>query len=262
MANKQGGNNPGPPSQAPIVSPWARCVAKIKRKLQERRAEKKKQGAADRAAHSTARATWAIAFFTLVTIAVGASQYVTFNRQLGVMQGQLDAMNAERRPWVFATNISISRPVVHDGEGLHISLKFDLRNGGHSPAVQTAVKFNTRIGSLNFLDEEKIVCAGQPGLGNTIFPDSPATQEVSDLLSESQTAAAAATGIKYMVPIIVSCISYRFPDREGRGYTPYEMTIGPVVGSTKWPCCSFPFGEKLIEPSDLQLTLLPIAIAH
>jgi hypothetical protein len=53
---------------------------------------------AERAAISTARATWAIAALTLATMVVGIFQYVTFGRQLSVMQGQLDAMMRDEQP--------------------------------------------------------------------------------------------------------------------------------------------------------------------
>jgi hypothetical protein len=81
-----------------ITPPKLGYLAKLRFALQRRRAEKAKLAPADRAALSTARATWAIAILTLVTIGVGVSQFVIFNRQLNVMSGQLDAMLRDEEP--------------------------------------------------------------------------------------------------------------------------------------------------------------------
>jgi len=74
---------------------YRRARRRIKNWLQAKCAEKKKQNLTDRAAKSTARATWAIAALTLVTIGVGISQYVIFSRQLDEMRstgGQTDRL--------------------------------------------------------------------------------------------------------------------------------------------------------------------------
>lgn len=55
---------------------------------------------AEKAARSTAWATWAIAVLSLATIVVGVLQYITFGKQLMVMQGQLDAMLRDQEPHI------------------------------------------------------------------------------------------------------------------------------------------------------------------
>jgi len=57
-------------------------IRKIKRYFQQRRTKKKEENPANRAARSTARATWAIAILTVVTIGVGVSQYIAARNQL------------------------------------------------------------------------------------------------------------------------------------------------------------------------------------
>lgn len=64
--------------------------------------------AADRAAKSLTRATWVIAIFTLALFFASAAQYLTFNKQLTVMQGQLDA---EQEPTIWVGN-SLGAPDV------------------------------------------------------------------------------------------------------------------------------------------------------
>ena len=94
MSNHKGGNATKPPKG--ITQPvWIlRRLKKIQRPLQRGRAKDDKHDSVEHAANSTAWATWAIAFLTFVTIGVGISQYITFNRQLTVMQSQLDEMRS------------------------------------------------------------------------------------------------------------------------------------------------------------------------
>jgi hypothetical protein len=76
--------NPSENLQKPY---WiARSVSGFERYRNQRRTENDHESAADRSSRSTARATWAIAILTLVTIAVGGSQYIIFGRQLDAMQ--------------------------------------------------------------------------------------------------------------------------------------------------------------------------------
>jgi hypothetical protein len=51
---------------------------------------------------SLARATWVIAGLTLAILGTGVFQYLTFNKQLGVMQDQLNEARDEQRPIVWA----------------------------------------------------------------------------------------------------------------------------------------------------------------
>jgi hypothetical protein len=92
LADQDSSNDPGTRS---VISPrpgW--LIQGIKHKFHERRTKNNQQNSVDRAATSTARATWAIAVLTAVTIGVGWSQYRIFDRQLTVMQDQLKEMKS------------------------------------------------------------------------------------------------------------------------------------------------------------------------
>lgn len=127
-----------------------RCIRKIKRYFQRRRAEKKKEDATDRAARSTANATWAIAFLTIVTICVGISQYVIFGRQLSVMQGQLNEMEASQRPWVSVEATGVGPIQFTKPLAAWIPFSITLKNVGHSPTMKKVSKF-TQFKKANFL---------------------------------------------------------------------------------------------------------------
>lgn len=202
---------------------------------------------------------WMIALTALIAVG-GIISAIIFFKQLSVMQGQLDAMEADQRPWVFATNVIISRPVVHDDKGLHISLRFDLKNGGHSPALQTSARFRAYFGSVHYRDEEQIVCKdAQPeGFGTTLFVDQTDQPETSWLIPADQIEVARKSGV-ILTPFVVACVSYQLPRARAYRTTPYEFVIQPALGSTKWPCCNFPIDEREIAPSDLRLTFMPVS---
>jgi hypothetical protein len=198
--------------------------------------------------------------FTAVIAITGVLGAIIFNNQLSVMKGQLDEMQAEQRSWVFATNVSISRPIIRDDKGTNISLLFELRNGGRSPALQVSARFRVYLGSVNYRDAEKIVCKdAQPEeYGITLFPDQSAPQKTGWLIP-TQEIIAAQKSAAYIIPFVVACISYQFPRSKEYHTTPYEFLISQAVGLTKWPSVSFPIDEKEIAPSDLRLVLLPVA---
>jgi hypothetical protein len=98
-----------------------RCTGNVQSYFQHRRAKKQKESSTDRATNSLARATWFIAVLTLAIAGVGFSQYFTFERQLEVMQGQLDEMQAEQRPWINEPRVTYYS---HEGSIYHFILTF------------------------------------------------------------------------------------------------------------------------------------------
>jgi len=71
-----------------------RLVRYLRRKQHEHHAKKAKESGADVAARRTAIATIAIAVLTFAIAATSVLQWIVFNRQLDVMQGQLGEMKA------------------------------------------------------------------------------------------------------------------------------------------------------------------------
>jgi len=61
-------------------------------------------------------------------------------RQQHTMQGQLDEMVAEQRPWVFFDNPAVASDLVFDDNGARVYISFALKNTGHTPAVNVGMK--------------------------------------------------------------------------------------------------------------------------
>ncbi len=127
-----------------------------------------------------ARATWAIAFLTIATIGVGFFQYQIFSHQLDAMQGQLDQMAAAERPWIMVTGIEPQGLWSDDKEGVSFSVKFLVKNVGHSPAQNVSVSGKLLINDLTQPPRrgQVMVEACEEAkrrfiYGRLIFPDQP-----------------------------------------------------------------------------------------
>jgi len=57
------------------------------------------------------------------------------SQQLGVMQRQLDEMQAEQRPWVKWADIAPDGPIERVGDELRTRLSYRLHSVGKKPAV-------------------------------------------------------------------------------------------------------------------------------
>jgi hypothetical protein len=166
----------------------------------------------------TAAATLAIAVLTYFVASNAYDQGTIFKRQLTIMQGQLDGIEADRRPWVYITRPIIEEPglrVVQDG--VVIAVTFGYKNVGKTPA-----KFADILGHMRVVNQAEY---GKPSFaacedrkrqprktlteGVTIFPDQEGfirsgfgmkSDELGRLRKEPGTAL-----------VIAGCIDYLFP---------------------------------------------------
>lgn len=115
MADQQGGSEARPPSESPIIPLWPWCVARIKRKLHERRIEREKENPQDRFARRTANATVWIAILAIVAAGVGTLQYCTMQGQLNEARNQRLLTIAQLRPTISYNGISV-QPFTGDGK--------------------------------------------------------------------------------------------------------------------------------------------------
>jgi len=131
----------------------------------------------------TALGTCVIALFTILIYFVGRYQWRTFQEQLSVMQSQLDAMEADQRPWMKIEKLEpYASPIDPRLGGLRFSgsdtvgflpLNFLLKNVGHSPAFDVRVGIGQFFGHAqnkpDLAKEEQENCAA---LDNA-FPPTP-----------------------------------------------------------------------------------------
>lgn len=86
----------------------------------------------------------------LITHWDSSDQIAALSGQLKVMQGQLDAMEADQRPWIKVEPNVGELPVdlTHGVGGLPFHANYKLTNTGHSPA------FNVRVAPYSFVPTE------------------------------------------------------------------------------------------------------------
>jgi hypothetical protein len=202
LADQDSRDQPHAPGGAEKPRRIARGIAAIESHLEKRRSEKKQQTATDRAARSTARATWAIAILTAATICVGISQYVIFSRQLGemratreggdtsfaaqlaVMQAQANAMQGQlqmleqqvidarqlQRAFITASDYKITKIVGDDPNRSCWRFQPIISNAGGSPTVE-----------LRYMTQMVFVALRRPGeqgsaWGLVLAPTDPDTE--------------------------------------------------------------------------------------
>jgi hypothetical protein len=217
------------PPSLPQRSGIVKCVKEIRRQLQRRRAKKMQENATDRAARSTARATWAIAILTAATIGVALSQYVIFGRQLDVMEN-------DKRPWIRVT-LSLSKPVLltewSKQRGINVPLNFALKNYGQVPAININVSpsiivhpGNPRRAELDA--PQKTTCEAariesdkNPIGGIAIFPNEAESIE-SNIATNVREAFTAESPVLFAV---LGCVDYTYGN--GRhGQTGFRFVLG------------------------------------
>ena len=233
MSNQETGNTPSPPTNQPQPNWVVRRVQKIKRYFRDRSAAKKQENSQDRSSRRTATATVWIALLTVAVLIVGGLQYITFDRQLSVMRGQLDAMEADQRPWIDIAKISVAKDVEFYGEGGFIELSIELTDAGKGPALMVDPWISPYIegmtgGAKRFtkpgfrhLDQAK----------NILFPGLPVQRTVSGFVPADQINQALKSGIPYQVMIDV-CVDYGYTASNKPHQTCHIMTLVNSYGKT------------------------------
>jgi hypothetical protein len=139
----------------------------------------------------TAIGTCVMALFTVGIYCVGLAQWQTFQQQLTAMQGQLDAMEADQRPWVKIQKLEPYKSPIPELGGLRFNgspnvgflpLDFLLKNVGHSPAFQIRLAVGQFFGyaeqKTDLAKEEQERCAAL----DTAYPPRPMVVESANLI--------------------------------------------------------------------------------
>ncbi len=125
-----------PPNRRPAI---IRVLRALKRH-ENRRRRRTQQEKTDRDL-IMARWTRRVGLFTAALVAVGIVTAVIFGWQLTVMQGQLNVMETDKRPWL-GVQLSLDKIKLTDwdnSKGINAFLNIDVKNYGGSPAVNTLV---------------------------------------------------------------------------------------------------------------------------
>jgi hypothetical protein len=250
LTDQESSNHSDPPATQTQPNWIVRRVQKVKRYFHERRAAKKQENSQDRSSRRTANATVAIAALTVAVLIVGGLQYITFDLQLKVMQGQLNEMKDEQRPWIYA-DFSSGGPIYRNQSGgLTFSIGFVFHNTGHLPATYISPDVEAylsgadgKVGSSSARERQKRRCdkpIQQPEasdqIGTTAFPGqnvpfgAAVGISAEEIEATKREAWLKTTGkeLEFLFPWVVGCIRYRSPDGE-----PHQTGIAFTIGMTK-----------------------------
>jgi hypothetical protein len=138
LTDQKHGNESSSTREPPIIplGPW--CIAKIKRKLHQRCAERENEGTQERSGRRTADATVAIAFFSIVAVGVGALQYCTLEKTDETMRNQ-------QRAWIEPGLPIIQSPSNFVGGVEKIDLIISYRNIGNEPALGAVIALDNPL---------------------------------------------------------------------------------------------------------------------
>jgi hypothetical protein len=170
--------------------------------------------------------------------------------QRGVMQRQLDEMEAEQRPWVVGTvpdqiTVSFAGYQGHSGLEMDISsLQFQLHNTGKTPAFNVWPDWRIIASPIaGVAATQQVTCAqGRSEIrkryreGVTVFPDQilPLAPNGSSVSPEAVSAVSfppvsqGGTAIRSISPMIVGCLTYF--ERRGNGETVHQTGFAYEMG--------------------------------
>jgi hypothetical protein len=215
---------------------------------------------------------WIEIFLTMALLTVGAGQFLVYLRQASIMNKQaqisgrqLDAMEVDKRPWIKVTVTFAKPPRLTDWggqKGIEVSLHFDLKNYGDSPAVNTRIESpivvhpgNLKRSELDVPQKEACdparAAADQNPIGGVaVFPGESIPVEQG----------AGIYGIyKTHEPVLFSilgCVDYTYA-RSRHGQTGFRMILGRVVRNQ---IVGIPFVEGNLEPYEEPIS--PDLLAH
>ena len=163
----------------------------------------------------------------------GVISAVIFWRQLSVMQGQLDVMEADQRPWVSLAAIpTIASPLRYlvAGNWVTVDLLISLKNTGKTPARRVAIPLKMiglHTGAGDLLAAQERVCLRFPKplpqnakyTEFTIFPGDILQRTQSVDLGKSDLDDLHQVGGHAVVSAIVGCIDYQFVTSEDHHQT-------------------------------------------
>jgi len=143
------------------------------------------------------------------------------------MQGQLDEMRAEQRPWVHNKEMPKITKFIYLPDGsISVVMMIDMENVGHTPAQDASGRIIIKIGIFAADDNlRNDICARAEwqdvggNRGVTIFPNASTQEGLFDKINKDDiTVEKMGT---FFAAYIVGCIAYRFAEGTAYHHTPF-----------------------------------------
>jgi hypothetical protein len=181
----------------------------------------------------TAAATVAIAWLTFFLSIDSSRQAETARDQFRIMQGQLNEMQAEQRPWVYPT-VQIKGRIQREGPNFVIPLTWTLTNVGHLPALSTTINVSGVVVSLPFnmksipndaCDKLARTDWGSIG-GGTVFPNQTTEPQGHSPRVSQVDFKNLFDGGKDPMIVAAGCVDYRIPGTNDHHQTQFAYVFG------------------------------------
>jgi hypothetical protein len=195
----------------------------------ERQAEKKR----DR------RPQWGLLVVNVLTLAAVVFYACVTYKMWCEMQEQTHTshrqLEAEQRPWLSLAGLRMTGPLTFDANGANISVQYQLKNTGHSPAMQVWLESELYVESRFGLDAraergrlcDKIVEQETPSfnIGETIFPGDDFVrqwnlQAPKASIDESRSQLGGIFALD-----VVACVAYRSSFSKDTYYTGLQVSL-------------------------------------
>lgn len=174
--------------------------------------------------------------FTAVIAVTGVIGAIIFGKQLNAMQGQLDAMEVDQRPWVSVTTelngpLAIRRKPTGELDGIIFSVKLLVKNVGRSPAMNLHLVADSSLGDNDPLIFQNISCENakknnNPILTSTVFPGETLPPFINSFSYDANSVDRAKTQLKGAIrPVIYGCVTYTFPNRPEPHQTGFAIRL-------------------------------------
>jgi type II secretory pathway pseudopilin PulG len=177
-----------------------------------------------------------VAFFAFYQWRTMVRQLDAMMGQQSVMQGQLDEMQQQQRPWGSA-EVSIVGPYNGDGSGIHLPVNLTVKNTGASPAVGLAYSAELYIEEKYNLPKDELIRFCNEVVNRPVNADALLTN--ADITQRWDLNLPKETVEKFAIPVttppygsllhlhVMVCVAYRSLRTKDVYYTGY---IYKVVG--------------------------------
>jgi hypothetical protein len=174
-----------------------------------------------------------VGWFTFALVIVNFVTAYIFWHQLNVMQGQLQEMKVDQRPWVSASQIALVGSLVHDDSGEQMTMRFSLKNTGHSPARRVFPSFLPSFSGWGPQATRKLCAEAEKSFSAlAIFPGDTVVQATGAKIPEREflnfredLKNGKVDDVNGVLPSIGACIAYQDMDTEKFHHTPYSFYI-------------------------------------
>lgn len=198
--------------------------------------------------HNERHVAWERRRFYIDVAAILVAAFGAFYlfRQQVTMQGQLDEMRDEQRPWLSA-DVIISDTIVFDEMGIRVPFGFVVKNTGKEPAFHANKDVNiyfdrTIVGSGSTEETQDADCQfansaehfgnGDSGIDYTIFPGDSIPMTETPIIKRADALRARQPDGTLTSPISgIVCITYYFANKK-RHHTTYRFWINYRKGGT------------------------------